>query len=126
MESILESIKKLLGPDAEYTHFDPDIITHINSVMMDLNLMGVGPDEGFFIEDDSSTWYDFVQEELWGKIEAIKSYIYLRVKLLFDITSMGSATIASYERQIDRWECRIRDMVEFMHYKGEEENLNGE
>lgn len=125
MESILDSIKKLLGPDGEYDHFDPDIIMHINSVMMDLNLMGVGPEDGFFIEDDSSTWYDFVQKELWGKIEAIKSYIYLRVKLLFDITSMGSATIASYERQIDRWECRIRDMVEFMQSKGEEEIQNG-
>lgn len=112
MESILTSIKKLLGPEEDYTHFDVDIITHINSVLMDLGLIGVGPEEGFFIEDETSTWQDFVQEKLWGKIEAIKSYMYLRVKILFDSSTMGSATISAYERQIDRWECRIRDAVE--------------
>jgi hypothetical protein len=112
MESILDTIKQMLGPSAEDPHFDPEIITHINSVLMDLNQMGVGPADGFVVEDSTDKWSDFVQEELWGKLEAIKSYIYLRVKLLFDISSLGSATIASYERQIEKSEWRITEAVE--------------
>ena len=111
MDSILTSIKKLLGPTAEYTHFDPDIIMHINSAFMDLNQLGVGPSEGFVIEDDTSVWTDFVQEELWGKVEAIKTYTYLKVKLVFD-PPLNSAGIDAIERQIDRMEWRINHAVE--------------
>ena len=73
MESILTSIKKMLGIEAEYTHFDADIIMHINSVLMILNQLGVGPAEGFIIEDDTSTWSDFVPDETPVQLEAIKS-----------------------------------------------------
>ena len=110
MESILTSIKKLLGIDEAYTHFDTDIIMHINSVFMDLVQLGIGPSEGFFINDKNSYWSDFVPD--FGKHEAVKSYMYLRVKLLFDPPS-SSAVIESYQRQIDKWEWLLNVSAEY-------------
>ena len=109
MESILTSIKKLLGIEAEYEHFDPDIIMHINSVFMVLNQLGVGPSEGFSIEDDTSVWTDFISNNT--KIEAVKSYIYLKVKLLFD-PPLSSAAIDSIKRMIDEYEWRLNVAVD--------------
>ena len=105
MDSILTSIKKMLGLAEEYTPFDDDIIIMINSVFADLTQMGVGPSEGFYIEDETSIWSDFVQDT--AKMQSVKSYMYLRVKLLFDPGSIGSSTLASYERQIAQWEWRL-------------------
>lgn len=109
MESILTSIKKLLGIEAEYEHFDPDIIMHINSVFMVLNQLGVGPSQGFSIEDDTTTWADFMSENV--NIEAVKSYIYLKVKLLFD-PPLSSAAIDSIKRMIDEYEWRLNVAVD--------------
>lgn len=110
MESILTSIKKLLGIAEEYEHFDVDIIMHINSVFMDLNQLGVGPSEGFSIVDEEDVWDDFTKD--LSLVQAVKSYMYLRVKILFDSSSMGSATLAAYERQIQQWEWRLNVAVE--------------
>lgn len=109
MESILTSIKKLLGITEEYEHFDVDIIMHINSVLMILTQLGVGPPEGFLIQDETSTWTDFVPDTM--KIEAIKSYMYLKVKLLFD-PPLSSAVMESYNRQIRELEWRITSEAE--------------
>lgn len=109
MESILTSIKKLLGITEEYEHFDADIIMHINSVLMILTQLGVGPPEGFLIQDETSTWTDFVPDTM--KIEAIKSYMYLKVKLLFD-PPLSSAVMESYNRQISELEWRITSEAE--------------
>jgi hypothetical protein len=105
MDSILTSIKKMLGLAEEYTPFDDDIIIMINAVFADLTQMGVGPSEGFYIEDETSIWSDFVPD--MAKMQSVKSYMYLRVKLLFDPGSIGSSTLASYERQIAQWEWRL-------------------
>lgn len=110
MESILTSIKKLLGIAEEYEHFDADIIMHINSVFMILTQLGVGPAEGFIIEDETAMWTDFVEDV--SKLQAIKTYIFLRVKLLFDPASVGSSTLAAYERQIQELEWRLNVEVE--------------
>jgi len=110
MESILTSIKKLLGIEAEYTQFDPEIIMHINSVFTDLNQLGVGPAEGFAIEDDSTTWVEYIPDTL--KLQSVKSYICLRIKLLWDNSTMSSSVIASYERQIKEWEWRLNVAVD--------------
>ena len=77
MESILTSIKKLLGIAEEYTQFDDDIIIHINSVFLNLTQLGVGPSEGFLIEDDTATWDDFIGDS--NQLQAVKSYVYLKV-----------------------------------------------
>lgn len=107
MESILTSIKKLLGISEEYTHFDSDIIMHINSVFSILTQLGVGPSEGFSIEDDSAVWTDFILDS--KKLEFIKSYTYLKVKMIFD-PALSSSVIEAMNRQISELEWRI--MVE--------------
>lgn len=104
MESILTSIKKLLGISEEYTMFDSDLIMHINSVFMILTQLGIGPSEGFNIEDDSATWDEFVSDDL--KLDLIKSYIHLKVKLLFD-PPLNSAVIESMNRMINEFEWRL-------------------
>ena len=105
MESILTSIKKMLGIAEEYKQFDPDIIMHINSVFTTLMQLGVGPSKGFYIEDDIAEWTDFVPD--LSKIQCIKTYMYLKVRILFDPNSIGSATLAAYERQISELEWRL-------------------
>lgn len=109
MESILTSIKKLLGIEEEYTHFDNDIIMHINSVFSVLTQLGVGPSDGFVITDESSTWEDFVEEK--QTIEMVKSYTYLKVKLLFDPPS-SSSVMESTNRLISEFEWRLNAAVE--------------
>lgn len=109
MESILTSIKKMLGISEEYEHFDPDIVMHINSVFMDLTQLGVGPSEGFAIEDDTSTWTDFLPDN--NKFEAVKSYMHLRVKILFDPPT-SSAVMEAMKREIDKWEWRLNVAAE--------------
>lgn len=104
MDSILTSIKKLLGITEEYTHFDPDIIMHINSVFMILNQMGVGPSEGFRIEDKSTTWDEYITEG--ENIESVKSYIHLKVKLLFD-PPQGGAVKEATNQLINELEWRL-------------------
>lgn len=105
MESILTSIKKMLGIAEDYTHFDADIIMHINSVLMTLTQLGVGPSSGFYIEDETASWTEFIPD--MTKLQAVKTYIYLKVRLLFDPSSLGSATLAAYERQCQELEWRL-------------------
>lgn len=109
LDSILVSIKQLLGPSANDEHFDPEIITHINSVFADLNELGVGPSDGFTIEDDTSTWVDFLGST--RKFEAVKSYTYLRVKLLFDPPT-SPTVVEAIKRDIDKWEWRLNVAAE--------------
>ena len=105
MESILTSIKKLLGITEEDKTFDADIIMHINSVFTTLMQLGVGPSKGFYIEDDIAEWTDFVPD--LSKIQAVKTYVFLKVKILFDPGSIGASTLAAYERQIQEFEWRL-------------------
>lgn len=111
MESILTSIKKMLGIDEAYTHFDADIIMHINSILMILTQLGVGPEEGFVIEDDTSTWINFIPEANAAQLHAVKTYIYMKVKLVFD-PPLSSAVIESMNRQIAEFEWRLNVAVD--------------
>lgn len=104
-ESILTSIKKLLGIDASYEHFDPDLIMHINSVFSILSQMGVGPSNGFHITGSSEKWDDFITQEP-NNFSLVKSYMHLKVKLLFD-PPLSSAVIESINRQISEFEWRL-------------------
>lgn len=106
MDSILTSIKKLLGIEEDYTHFDTDIIMHINTVLMVLNQLGVGPAEGFIIEDSGARWTDFIPEATPIKLDAVKSFVYLKVRLLFD-PPQSSTHIESINRQISEYEWRL-------------------
>ena len=104
MDSILTSIKKLLGIEEEYTQFDSDIIMHINTVFLNLTQLGVGPAEGFLIEDDSATWDDFIGDS--NQLQAVKTYVYLKVKLLFD-PPLSSSVTESINRIISELEWRL-------------------
>lgn len=108
-DSILTSIKKLLGITEEYEHFDQDIIIHINSVFMILNQLGVGPSNGFSITDKTAVWSDFISEG--ANLESVKSYIYLKVRLLFDPPTT-SAVMESMNRMISELEFRLNVSVE--------------
>lgn len=113
-DSILTSIKKLLGPEEEYEHFDTDIIIHINTALFALTQLGVGPSTGFSIIDKTTVWTDFVPDI--KRIEAIKTYVYLKVKLVFD-PPQSAAAIESINKMINELEWRINVAAE---------NQNGE
>ena len=104
MESILTSIKKMLGIEESYEHFDMDIIMHINSAFFSLTQIGVGPTDGFSISDDSETWDQFIPEN--QRIEAVKSYVYAKVRLIFDPPT-NSSLIKLLESQIAEYEWRL-------------------
>lgn len=110
IDSILTSIKKLLGLTEECTDFDDDIIMDINTVFMDLKQLGVGPSEGFSIEDDTAVWTDFINVEINPEMKPIlsatKSYIHLKVKLLFD-PPLSSAVEKAVNERIDELEWRL-------------------
>lgn len=114
MDSILTSVKKMLGIDASYEHFDADIIMHINTVISILTQLGVGPDSGYTITGTEDTWGDWVGEST--SLSSVKSFVYLKVRLLFDPPT-SSSLIDSYNRLISELEWRLKI--------GSEETTNG-
>jgi hypothetical protein len=109
MDSILTSIKKMLGIDEEYLHFDNDIVMYINSVFSILSQLGVGTSDGFSIEDSSTTWDEFITDNV--ELNLIKSYMYLKVRLLFD-PPQSSAVMECYKTQISEYESRLYVMAD--------------
>lgn len=112
MDSILTSIKKLLGIAEDYDHFDDDIVIYINTVFLDLTQLGIGPTNGFTIEDDSATWGDFLPDTN-SLFEAVKSYVYLKVRLLFD-PPLSSTVMDAIKRNIDELTFRLNVAAESM------------
>lgn len=108
MDSILDSIKKLLGIDESYDVFDVDIMIHINSALMTLTQIGVGPESGFFITSSEETWNDFIGSSI--NIEAVKTYVYLKVKLVFD--PPAGSLLESIKEQIKELEWRLNVVVD--------------
>lgn len=109
MESILTSVKKMLGITEEYDYFDADIIMHINSVFMILNQLGVGPENGFYIEDDTATWFDYIKDAT--EQQMVKSYMALKVRLLFDPPA-SSTVMQAIQQSITELEWRINVAVD--------------
>lgn len=103
-QSILTSTKKVLGIAADYTAFDLDIITHINAAFSTLTQLGVGPAEGFMIEDADAEWYDYIENDI--QLNTVKSYIFLKVRYLFDPPTT-SYLITAMEKQIQEFEWRL-------------------
>lgn len=121
MESILASIKKPLGITEEYEQFDADLIMHINSVLSILTQLGVGPSEGFSIKDKSDTWDELIPADS-KCLESVKSYVYLKVKLIFD-PPLSSSVTEAMNRMISELEWRILLAADPVESK--EENQNG-
>lgn len=111
MESILISIKKLLGIAEEYEHFDTDVIIHINTALMVLTQLGVGPSEGFRIEDKAATWNNFIPDSNVVQLEGVKTYIYQKVKLVFD-PPQSSAAMEAMKQSIAELEWRLNVAVD--------------
>jgi len=109
MDSILTSIKKLLGIGEEYDDFDTEVILNINAALMTLNQLAVGPKEGFVITDKTQTWVDFIGDR--KDLEAIKTYIYLKTRLTFDPPQMGYL-VDAIKTQIAELEWRLNVQVE--------------
>ena len=108
-DSILDTIKKLLGMDPEYDAFDPDVIVAINSSFSTLQQLGVGPVSGFMITDNSSKWNEFIGDET--VIESVKSYIHLKARLLVDPPATSFA-IDAMEKMTKEFEWRLNVAVE--------------
>ena len=103
-QSILNSTKKILGIAEDYTVFDLDILTHINTAFSTLTQLGVGPVEGFMIEDEATEWTNFIGDDL--QYNSVKSYVFLRVRLLFDPPTT-SYLITALEKQVQELEWRL-------------------
>lgn len=117
-ESILTSIKKLLGITEECTDFDNDLIIHINSVLMILTQLGVGPPEGFVIADKSAVWKEFMSNI--NQMPLVKTFIHLKVRLIFD-PPMSTAVLESIKELIRETEWRL---VNSNTIAGREENTD--
>lgn len=102
-ESILTSIKKALGIPEDAEMFDPELIMYINSVIASLNQMGIGPVEGFEIQDKNTKWNDFLDGDIL--LSSVKTYVYLKVRMIFD-PPQSSVTKDAFEKQIVEFEWR--------------------
>ena len=103
-DSILVGTKKILGIAAEYDAFDLDIITHINSVFATLQQLGIGPANGFMIEDATPKWEEFLGTDV--NLNPVKTYVYLRVRMLFDPPTT-SFHLESLKAQAQELEWRL-------------------
>ena len=103
-ESILGSIKKLIGIEETETYFDSDIITGINSSFSTLNQIGIGPNDGFSISDNTKIWNDYSTDV--RTLELVKSYVHLKTKLLFDPPS-SSSIVEIINKEISEFEWRL-------------------
>lgn len=110
MTSILTSVKKLLGIAEEYENFDPDIIMHINTVFSVLTQLGVGPKNGFTITDKTQTWDSFIPENDL-RFESVKSYVYMKVRMMFD-PPVSSIVIEAMKQTIAELEWRLNVAAE--------------
>ena len=103
-ESILDYVKKLLGIQKDYTHFDPDIIYGINAAFAVLTQLGVGPEEGFMVNDYTAKWTDFVSDT--ARLSLIKEYVCLKTRLLFDPPT-SEALIDVMNKSASEYEWRL-------------------
>lgn len=108
-ESILLSIKKLMGILDTETHFDTDLIIHINSAFTTLMQLGLGDKEGFRITGEENTWSEFTQD--YDQIESVKTYIYLKTKLVFD-PPLNASLMESFKETIKELEWRLNVLVD--------------
>lgn len=118
MESILTSVKKVLGIVEEYEHFDVDIVMHINTVLFTLHQMGVGPTGGFAIEDKQATWSEFIPDGD-PRFECVKTYVCQKVRMLFD-PPLSSSVAEAIKSSISELEFRITVLVDTVALEEEE------
>jgi len=104
-QSILKTIRRMIGPDEDYEYFDTELIIHINSAFSRLCELGVGPENPFYITGSDEKWSDFIDT---GEAERVKQYVYLSVKNVFDPPS-SSSVMNAYKEQIDKLEWLLKE-----------------
>lgn len=109
-ERILPDIKSQLNIQTDTTSFDLDLITSINTTFMVLNQLGLGPTDPYFIEDDTALWTDFMADI--AKYNAVKSYVYMKVRLIFDPPTTAHL-LSALKEQATELEVRLRDLFEY-------------
>jgi len=109
VDSILDDTKQICGLEPNYTHYDLDIILHINSVFSTLNQLGAGPPDGFEITGSDEVWDDFTGGD--PKLNSVRTYVVLKVKSLFDPPTT-SYLIGAMEKQLAELEWRINVLME--------------
>lgn len=116
--NILSSIKKLLGVYEDDHDFDEDLKMHINSALMILNQIGIGPEAPYQLTTGDETWSGFLGDDL-SYVEAVKTYIYMKVKLVWDSSTMSSAVIQIMKEQCQEYEWRLRAQIELKNSQQE-------
>lgn len=109
LESILLTIRQMIGPSASYSVFDTDLIVNINSAFSRLCQLGVGPSEPFAITGEDETWDEFITNSYQ---QEIKQYVYLKTKLVFDPPA-SSTVLNAYEKQIEMLEWTLKEVARF-------------
>lgn len=104
-ESILKTIRRMIGPDEDYEYFDTDLIIHINAAFSRLCQLGVGPETPFRIRGLEETWYDFIEP---GRLEDVKQYVYLSVRVIFDPPA-SAVIMEAYKDQIKKLEWLLME-----------------
>lgn len=107
-DSILDTTKLLLGVETDDDSYDVELIAHINSIFFVLQQIGVGPIAGFTITDNTAVWGSFIGEDM---VDGVRSYMGMRVKLLFDTPATGPLTTA-LENQVAQMEWRLNMQME--------------
>lgn len=109
-ESILITIRNMIGPSASYDVFDTDLIVNINAAFSRLCQLGVGPKTPFKIEDEMAVWSDFMTDD--GLLADVKQYIYLKTRMIFDTPASGTVANA-FKEQIDMLEWTLKEVARF-------------
>jgi hypothetical protein len=120
-DSILDSIKKLLSIEVADTTYDIDVIVHVNSVFSTLQQLGLGPASALYIADNTTKWSDFIGAN--PNVAAVKSYVFMRVKLLFDPPTL-SYVLQSFQAQIDQLEWRFTVAADEFAWQDPADSLN--
>lgn len=107
--SILKTIRGMLGPDEDYQYFDNQIIPHINAAFSRLCRLGVGPERPFRVTGEEEVWSDFIEG---GYQEEIKEYVFLKVKTVFDTSTINSSVLSAYNERIKELEWELNDVAE--------------
>ena len=116
-DNVLDTTKLLLGVETDDDSYDVELITHINSIFFVLQQLGVGPVAGFEIKDNTTPWSEFIGEDM---VNGVRSYMGMRVKLLFDTPATGPLTTA-LENQVAQMEWRLNMQMEVKKNAGNSE-----
>lgn len=122
-DSILLSVKKALSLSPDNTDFDADILMHINSVLAILQQLGIGPENGYYLEDDLTTWSDYLGADS-NHIAMVRTYVAAKVRLLFD-PPVSSAVMESLNRTCSEFEWRANAAAESYQLHKEKEAAEG-